>query len=831
MARHTPDFKPVNYRLHLEPNLGSFRFYGTVQILLNALEPVSEMALNVLEVAVWRCQVMIDDAFVDCPFLVDPRDQTIQFAFPQELDGEITIRFEFEGHINDRMVGFYRSRHTAQGSEEYIAVTQFQENDARRAFPCFDHPEKKATFDVEVIIDETLVAISNGAVESEEPIGNGKKRVTFQQTPRMSTYLLFLGVGAFEITEDQEDPRIRAVTLPDLAPHAHYALGLARKTLKACETYYGIDYPLPKLDLIAIPDFAYGAMENWGAIAFRENLMLHYPGVTSGAGEERICEVIAHELAHQWFGNLVTPSDWQYLWLNESFATFFAYGIMDRFHPEWQAWSHFSRDETDIALERDSHHETFPIEIPGGGHIAVNESTAPIIYNKGASILRQVEDYVGEDSFQRGLQHYLKTHEYACASSHHLWDALETVTEKPISRMMKSWIEQPGYPLVTVDRDRSRLRLTQKRFTYLANASDQRWEVPVAISTYDPSGNHQQIKVLLSDESADVELDDTIHSYKLNAGQTGFYRVLYRDEQNLERLGDLVKAKTLSPEDRWGLQNDIFAMVRSGDTAIGRYLSYLSFYGSEDAYLPLVGIFDNLLRAHLVVPDSMKEKIARTASAHIERVLSEIGHEPQNGEPHVTAGLRDLILGHGAFYGVDSAVAFALGRFEALRKGDDISPDIMKSAMQTGALMGDESVFEWLDQRFRTTDSEHDRMNVLSAIGCFSDPDLIEKAKQYVLDAVPDRNKYIPVLALAANPDASAGMWPWFVDNLDQIEQWHPIIYERTVAAIVPLSGISQEGEVKSFMTAYMADHPETKDIVRLSLEQLEINMLMRSAR
>jgi len=830
MARHIPSFEPVNYRLHLEPNLGSFRFYGTAQILLNASEPVGEMALNVLEIAVWRCQVLIDDAFVDCPFLVDPRDQTIQFAFPQEMEGEITIRFEFEGHINDGMVGFYRSRYATHDGEGYIAVTQFQENDARRAFPCFDHPDKKATFDVDMVIDEAHVAISNGAVESEERTGNGKKRVRFQQTPKMSTYLLFFGVGPFDILVDEEDPRIRAVTLPGLSSHAHFALGFAREALKACESYYGIDYPLPKLDLIAIPDFAYGAMENWGAITFRENRMLHYPDVMSGVGEELICEVIAHELAHQWFGNLVTPSDWEYLWLNESFATFLAYGILDEFHPEWQAWSRFSHEETNIALERDAHHETFPIEIPGDGHIAVNESTAPIIYSKGGSILRQVESYIGQDSFQKGLRHYLKAHEYGCASSHHLWEALGTVTDEPISPMMKSWIEQSGYPLVIVDGNRSRLQLTQKRFTYLPNASDQRWEVPITIAGYDQSGNRQEIKVLLSDRNMDLKLTDTFYSYKLNSGQTGFYRVLYKDELNLERLGDQAKERILLPEDRWGLQNDIFAMVRSGDTYIGKYLSFLSFYESEDAYLPLVSIFDNLFKAHLILPDPMKTKIAEMAGAHIERVLSDIGYEPRDGEPHANAGLRDLILWHGASYGTEPVTAFALDQFEALRKGNDISPDIMKSAMQTGALVGDDSVFEWLDHRFRTTASEHDRMNILSAIGCFSNPDSIEKAKQYILETVPDRNKYVPVVALAANPHASPGMWRWFVDNLDQIEQWHPIIYERAVAAIVSLSGISHEEEVRSFMTAYMAEHQDTRDVVRLSLEQLEINMLMRAA-
>jgi tricorn protease interacting factor F2/3 len=233
----------------------------------------------------------------------------------------------------------------------------------------------------------------------------------------MSTYLVFFGVGEFEFTHDEKDDRVRVATLPGMQAFAHFGADLGRKSLEFSESYYGIAYPLPKMDLIAIPDFAFGAMENWGAITFRENLLLHYPDVTSKSGEERIFEVIAHEIAHQWFGNLVTPSDWKYLWLNESFATFFGFGVVDHYCPDWDTWQQFLYSMTGPALTRDALHETFAIEIPGGEHVVINSSTAPIIYNKGGSILRQIRGYIGEDSFKQGLQHYLKTYEYDCAAS------------------------------------------------------------------------------------------------------------------------------------------------------------------------------------------------------------------------------------------------------------------------------------------------------------------------------------------------------------------------------------------------------------------------------
>jgi len=225
-------------------------------------------------------------------------------------------------------------------------------------------------------------------------------------------------------------------------------------------------------------------MENWGAITFRENLLLYFPGVTSKSGEESICEVIAHEIAHQWFGNLVTPMDWKYLWLNESFATYFGYGVVSHYFPEWDVWQQFVHGQTAVALERDGLRDTFPIEIPGGEHVVINTSTAPIIYNKGGSILRQVNGHIGEARFKDGLRRYLSDNAYACASSRDLWRSLEQISEKPISKMMKSWIEQPGYPMVEVRRDGGKLILTQKRFTYLPHESEQEWIIPMKIRLF-----------------------------------------------------------------------------------------------------------------------------------------------------------------------------------------------------------------------------------------------------------------------------------------------------------------------------------------------------------
>jgi tricorn protease interacting factor F2/3 len=661
-------------------------------------------------------------------------------------------------------------------------------------------------------------------------LDNGKKRITFEQTPKMSTYLVFFGVGRFEFVHDEKDRRVRVAVLPGMEKFAQFGAQFGRKSLEFSEAYYEIAYPLPKMDLIAIPDFAFGAMENWGAITFRENLLLHYPGITSKFGEERICEVIAHEIAHQWFGNLVTPVDWKYLWLNESFATYFGYGVVDHHYPKWNTWQQFLHSQTSAALARDAMHETFAIEIPGGEHVVINASTAPIIYSKGGSILRQVQGYIGDENFQKGLQHYLKAYEYGCAASHHLWQSFEDVSKQPVSAMMKSWIEQPGYPLITVSRQDRQLVLSQKRFTYLPNDSDQKWLVPIILRLFSETGAQRRLTLLLEETEQVIELDEDTVAYKINDRQTGFYRAQYNDPDNMEELGQRVREKSLSLEDRWGLQNDLFAMVKAGCASLDGYLEFIAYYEMEDAYLPLASIANNLFTAYLVVDEDRKGKISSLAKNRLEDILENIGYEPVTDESHSTSLLRDQVLWDAALYGSGSALEFAGNKFSSLMDGDAIHPDIMKSVMQVGALSGNEQVFDWFDQRFRDSQIEHERMNILTAMGCFKKKALIQKCRQYILDTVPARNKFIPVVAMASNPYAIPWLWDWYISNLEKIEQFHPMLYERVLAAIIPSAGMLRAQEVKAFFNEYMQKTDKAREVIKLSLERLEINLKMRAA-
>jgi tricorn protease interacting factor F2/3 len=820
------DMTPIHYKIHLEPDLERFRFEGAVEILLKADQPVREIPLNALDLAVWTCELVTEPQREMCLFTVDGKKEVLRVMLPDERTGLISLAIRYTGEINSKMAGFYRTKYLVAGKERYAAVTQFEESDARRAFPCFDHPAMKATFDVEMVLDKSLAAISNTPVQEKRTRDDGRVSIRFERTPKMSTYLLFFGVGEFAFTEDAGRVLLRVVTTPGMEKQARFALAFARKSLEFSEDYYGIPYPLSKLDLIAVADFAAGAMENWGAITFRENLLLHDPEVTSKAGEERICVVIAHEVAHQWFGNLVTPSDWRYLWLNESFATYFGYGVVDHIYPQWDLWHQFLHGQTEVALDRDALRETFPIEIPGGEHVVINVSTAPIIYNKGGSLLRDIEAYVGKENFQKGLHRYLAKHAYENASSHHLWESLEEVSAKPVSRIMKRWIEQPGFPLVHVQREDDRLVVSQERFTYISHESSQEWLIPLAVRVFNARGESKTVTTLLEGRSKAVEIGADVAAYKINPGQSGFYRVQYHDLTNWQELGNRVRDKSLGPEDRWGLQHDLYALVKKGDSTLDDYLAFLDHYGEEDAFLPLISIGANLYHAYLVMDDGKREKISWVGRSLFERVLSSISYEPRAGETHATSILREQCMWYAVVYGSRAASEFGQRRFHALLEGEKVHPDTMKSLFQVGAFFGEGDTFDWFTNRANASESEHERMNILMALGCFKDKALTERAQQYVLDDVPDRNKFVPIGVMAENPYAMPSMWPWYVSARKRLELLPPVHYERILAAVIPWGGLGRQEEVKAFFEAYPL---KEGGVVSLSLEKLEINERMRT--
>ena len=814
---------PIDYHIKIEPDLTNFTFKGTLQATFRASAPVDTISLNTLELSLHQCRVLHQGKHRECKIEPIAEEQISQIQLPQPCGGEFRLQIEYSGEINDKMAGFYRSHYPANNGRGTLTLTQFQESDARRAFPCVDHPAQKAVFHIELIVDENLTAISNTALTKEEALDQGKKRVCFKATPKMSTYLVFFAVGKYELLTDPLDPRMRAAFRPGMSSHARFGLSFGRKALGYCENYYAIPYPLDKMDLIAIPDFAFGAMENWGAITFRENLLLHFPETTSGFDEERICEVIAHEIVHQWFGNLVTPVDWKYLWLNESFATYSAYGVVDHYQPEWQIWHQFLTGQTTAAMERDALPGTHAIEIPGTENVAINSSTAPIIYSKGGSVLRQVEGYIGPDNFQSGLHKYLSRHAYDCAASHDLWEALEAAASLPVTQMMENWIDQPGHPLLTVQREGQALVIEQRRFSYLPRDTDQKWIVPLCIHTLKKDGTVYEIKQLMTERNRKIDIGADTAAYVLNPDRRGFFRVRYNDRANLDALGQALQQGRLPVEARWGIESDLFALLKAGLVDCDAYLEFLTYYGNETAPLPLSGIMEHLFMLYLLGNDDRRLNTRTLAMGLVDNFINRFGTQPQTDDTHGIARVRDLALWHGVIHGHTTAREACQTQFTRYQRGEPIPSDLLPSTAKTGAFTGDETTFQWLRKRLAGTESEPERMVLLSALGHFRQWSVMTGVLEFVLQEVPDRNRFIPIAAAGTNPHAVPHLWDWFVAHEETLLQMHPLLYERVLTGLVPTGGLIDPAGVTSFFDGYLERHPRHKDVVTLSLEKLRV--------
>jgi aminopeptidase N len=441
-----------------------------------------------------------------------------------------------------------------------------------------------------------------------------------------------------------------------------------------------------------------------------------------------------------------------------------------------------------------------------------------------------VEGYVGSKAFREGLGLYLRKYQYRCASSRDLWDALEEVSAKPVSRMMSNWIGQPGFPMVSAEREGDTLRLTQQRFTYLAAPSDQEWLIPVSVRVFFRDGRSKETFAFLDQKTAVLDIGSDALAYKLNDGQGGFYRVRYGDRDNLRELGKLIASQRLSPVDRWGIQDDLYAMVKRGEVRVDEYLEFLSHYSAENATLPLSSMAAHLHHALVIQQGPLREKVAQAGKDLFERILERIGYEPGPEDRHTTSILRDQILWLAALFGSPRAEDYCMARFSLLLKDQKVHPDIQKSVMQVGASRGSRETFDWFVGKIRASESEHERMNMLVAIGCFKDQEVLERVKRYVLEEVPDRNKAVPIGVMSENPASIPSLWDWYQANLQTIERFHPVLYERVIAALVPVCGLGREEEVRAFFRDYLPKHEKMKDVVMLSLEKLEIYSRMRKA-
>ncbi|WP_371802382.1 M1 family metallopeptidase [Candidatus Lokiarchaeum ossiferum] len=819
--------KPIHYNLSLEPDLTAFTFKGKSQVEIDLEVPASTVCIHGKDLEIQVCNLRKESASSPvsrCDFDFDQKQQQIIVKLPSEMSGKIWLDFEFTGILNDMLAGFYRSRYIVDGETRYMATTQFEERDARAAFPCFDEPALKATFDLEFIVDSHLQGIANTAIKDEKTLESGKKSIKFNRTPRMSTYLLYFGIGEFEfLVDDTKSPILRIAAPPGKAQFGKFALDIARKSFDYGETVLKAPYPISKCDFLVVTDFAAGAMENYGAITFRENLLLTYEGKSSKLDYIRIAQVVAHEIAHMWFGDLVSPLKWKYIWLNESFATYFTYAIPDYFFPEWKSWETLVGDRGLGGMNRDSLIYTIPVELPGDEEVNIDASTAPIIYAKGAIIIRILEEFLGQEKFFKGIRHFLKKYEYDSASSEQCWEAFEEATGEPIIDFAHSWVNQPGFPCIEVSQEGAKVTLTQSRFTYLENQSSNLWVIPVHLNLYMKDGSNQTMAVVLKEKSVSFDLPADTLCFKLNKDQVGFYRVKYSLE-HLDCLGNLIQKKVLCTLDRFGVQNDFYALTYRGDYQIKEYITFIQKYFSEDdSDLALDNIVENIGRLILISPKN-RTSISEISKIFAESVLNRIGLDPQEDETMLRAVVRSDYLHIAAECGSQMAKDYAFRQFELLREGKDVPADNLGSILRIIAANKPETWQYMVDQSLNPDLPEGKKVLFLTALGAYKSKELLDKSLEFNLTDVPKRNRVYIVANVARNPEATKWIWGYYQANFQTFMKEFPIsVLGNTLALVPSIGGIYHEEEVLKFLEMVQNMDPRAKGTAKMAAEMAQL--------
>ncbi len=810
---------PVNYRLEFEPAFEDFTFKGREWITVDCPEPTDTITLNASEIVIHRCRVHVDPDYLDAATELDEESEEMSVRVSRKITGRCVIHVEFTGCLNDRLLGLYRSRY---GDARYLATTQFEAADARRAFPCWDRPDAKATFEISITCDAGLAAISNMPEISCKAAGQ-KAVHRFAKTPVMSTYLVYVGAGDFEHIQGMSgDTQIRVIAVRGSASRGAYALDAACRLLAAYEEYFGIAYPLPKLDLIAVPDFAAGAMENWGAITFREALLLYDPERSSARTRQLVTEVISHEIAHQWFGNLVTMKWWNDLWLNESFATLMATKFVDQLYPEFDMWNQFNEDVVGTAMRMDGLRSTHPIDVRVDSPAQIQEIFDAISYDKGASILLMLERYVGEAAFRDGLKRYLDLHRYGNACGDDLWDAIGDASGLPVKPMMHTWIHRSGFPVLEADRDGTQINLRQGRFQYEAgrDAGDATWHIPVSAS----AGGRTSKKLMTG---ATDSMEMSVDGFALiNPGRGGFYRVEYPPEDVL-RCREMITDHKFSGTDRWALQNDLFAMCLAGKTSVEEYLDFTAAY-TDDGYPALTDVVRNLFSIYLIIcleegAHRLRDRI-RTFLAHVH---GRLGWEPEPGERHTDTLLRSLAITALGVMGDPAVFLDAAKRFRhSVAEQKPLPADLQESIYSVVAGGGNGDTSETLRRLYRGAGSQEEKHRVLRALGYFEDARILAGNLDFALtDEVRSQDTHMLIVAVATNPHSRGVFWPWLVsrwsDVVEKVGRGNPLL-ARIVSCVSTAAAPSMEGEIRRFFTANPA--PGTEKALEQALERARIN-------
>ncbi len=821
---------PSRYDLHLAPDLSAATFTGHVTIRVTVHAPVTEILLNAAELSIQEATLEEHSGLRLSPAVsLDEPNERCRLAFDRPLaPGLARLEVRFAGTLNDKLRGFYRSRYKGpDGDWHALAATQFEATDARRAFPCWDEPAFKAVFSSTLVVPPGLVALSNTAI-AEEKTENGLRVVRFADTIPMSTYLVAFVVGDLEASEAVMVGKtpLRVWGVPGKVGLAGFGQQIAAFSLRYFEEYYGREYPGDKLDLIAIPDFAAGAMENLGAITFRETALLVDEATATHQEKERVADVVAHENAHMWFGDLVTMSWWNGLWLNEAFATFMEMLAVDAWRPQWQRWTTFGVSRS-AALTVDGLQSTRPIEYPVAAPRDADAMFDVLTYEKGASVLRMLEQYIGPDAFRAGVRDYLARHAFANTETADLWHSLAGASGLPIPAIMDGWIFRPGYPLVSARRQGNQLVLHQQRFTYLPPAAgdahvNSRWQAPVQLRLW--RGEAAEVRrVLLTETEASLPLPPDVDAVLVNEGGHGFYRVYYEKEL-LAALLERLPAGLVAIE-RFNLVNDAWAAVLAGLMPLAEYLDLTARFRAErdrNVWAVLLSSFAALDR--LLDPED-RPGLAALVRDRAGPAAAELGWATRPGEDELVGQLRaDLLRALGCL-GDDPAVQAESERVFASGEGDAGTKAAVIAIL---AHVGNAARYEEFAARYRAARTPQDEQRYLLSLAGFRPAALVERTLALALSQdVRTQDAPFLVRALLYAPHGQEKAWAFLQENWERMCRDFPAAgLRRLCEGVQGLATAEWEREVREFFLEKQANLGGK--VLEQYLEQLHLAVRLR---
>jgi puromycin-sensitive aminopeptidase len=807
---------PTRYELRLEPDLPAHAFTGRETVTVTVVEPTAEILLNAVELDVTDARIApATGESLTGRIELDEALERCRLIFPRQLEpGTWRLQLAFQGTLNDKLRGFYRSTYQdQQGQAKLLAATQFEATDARRAFPCWDEPDFKAVFASTLVIDPALTAVSNTRVVAEA-VEAGRKVVQFAETIRMSTYLVAFVVGELEASRPVAvgQTALRVWSVPGKQPLSAFGQAIGAFSLGFFEDYYGIAYPGDKLDLLAIPDFASGAMENLGAITFRETALLVDEKAATHAELERVADVVAHENAHMWFGDLVTMSWWNGLWLNEAFATFMEMLAVDAWKPQWQRWTTFGVSRA-AALSVDGLRSSRPIEYPVRAPKDADAMFDVLTYEKGASVLRMLEQHIGPPVFRDGVRRYLRAHAHANADTGDLWTALGEAARQPVPDLMDGWIFQPGYPLLSVAREGRRLTLRQQHFTYLAepagakgHPAPRHWQVPLQVRLV-AGGRVETRRLLMKEESLGLDLPAGVESIVVNEGGHGFYRVRYAPDL-LEAL--LSWLDRLAAIERFNLVNDAWATTVAGLMPVADYLDLTGRFRHEkdrNVWAVIVESFQSLYR---LVEPAGRPRFEALVRDRLAPMVAALGWMPQAGEDELTRQLRGDLLRAMGTTGNDPAIQREAAALYArsLKQPEAVDPNVLPALIAILAYVGDRGRYEDFYRRFRQAATPQEERRYLYALAAFRLPELLEETLTRSLsDDIRKQDAPFLIRLVLGNVYGRERAWAFVKAQWDRMDRLFPKQGQRRMLeGIAGLTTPELEQDVHRFVAERKID-------------------------